>query len=97
MKYLDDLVAGIKDGMRRREIFDHCRKQGEEYLQGRAVDEAGRSVWDMLREVRDIEEKTDLLTLRGGGYVFYSIFHPIQFYLDNNLWVDTIVNEVRPV
>lgn len=88
MKCLDDLAAGFKDGMRRREIFDHCRKQGEEYQRGRAVDNEGRYVWDGLREVRNIEERTDLLTLRGGGFV-------LQFYRDNNLWADTIVHEVR--
>lgn len=113
MKCIDDFVMGFKAGAQRREILAFCRAQGEEYQRGRAADTEGKSIWDRVGEVQGIEVKTlgeraydfgeggmrrtRLWSPRGLGYVSYQLLHPINFYRDEWLITDIVINEVRPV
>ncbi len=97
---------GYQFGVERHALLEECRKQGEEFLRGRARNGEGKYVYDILSELKTKENelyKTEAALPRylreaaPAGYLRYKVLHPLRHWRDNRDINDIILSEVRPV
>ncbi|MDO8656402.1 MAG: hypothetical protein Q7K45_04130 [Nanoarchaeota archaeon] len=97
MGYIDNFLAGYNFGKQRAIDLEGCRRVGEEFLAGRLRNSQGKDVYDVLNQVRRLEDEQSKTYFGLVGFLTYQTLHPIQSSRDNNDIGTIILSEVRPV
>ncbi len=94
---IDDFFDGYKAGKWRAVYLQDCRKEGKEFLAGRGKNSQGKDVFDVLEQIKRMEDESYKTRSGQVGLLTYQVLHPVKSYRDSRDIGNIIVNEARHV
>lgn len=86
---------GYKFGVEKHALLEECRKQGEEFLRGRAQNKEGKYVYDIITELNTKKNELHQIEDALAGYRRYKVLHPLQYWRDEGVIAYVIMSEQR--